>query len=68
MSSEPVTWNDADLTSVTRTTKQNDRDHIGLANGAAASEEHHPRHFPKSGFVASDPRKIKKEGGGKGNW
>jgi hypothetical protein len=53
---------------VTRSHKQNDRDHVGLADGTAAPEEHLPRYFAKSGHVDMDPKKVKKEGGGKGNW
>lgn len=53
---------------VTRSNKQNDRDHAGLANGTAAPEEHLPRYFAKHGFVDADPKKTKKNGGGKGNW
>ena len=53
---------------MTRSHKQNDRDHVGLADGTAAPEEHLPRYFAKSGHVDADPKKVKKEGGGKGNW
>jgi hypothetical protein len=53
---------------VTRSHKLNDRDHAGLADGTAAPEEHLPRYFAKSGHVDADPNKIKKNGGGKGNW
>jgi hypothetical protein len=53
---------------VTRSHKQNDRDHVGLADGTAAPEEHLPRYFAKSGHIDADPKKVKKEGGGKGNW
>ena len=53
---------------MTRSHKQNDRDHVGLADGTAAAEEHLPRYFAKSGHIDSDPKKVKKEGGGKGNW
>lgn len=53
---------------VTRSHKHNDRDHVGLADGTAAPEEHLPRYFAKAGHVDADPKKVKKEGGGKGNW
>jgi hypothetical protein len=53
---------------VTRSYKQNDRDHVGLADGTAEAAEHLPRYFAKSGHVDADPKKVKKEGGGKGNW
>jgi len=53
---------------MTRSHKLNDRDHAGLADGTAAPEEHLPRYFAKSGHVDADPKKTKKDGGGKGNW
>lgn len=53
---------------MTRSHKQNDRDHAGLADGTAAPEEHLPRYFAKNGFIDADPKKTKKNGGGKGNW
>ncbi|MCJ1412365.1 hypothetical protein MMC19_006459 [Ptychographa xylographoides] len=53
---------------LTRSHKHNDRDHVGLADGTAAPEEHLPRYFAKSGHVDVDPKKVKKEGGGRGNW
>ena len=56
------------LYSVTRSHKSNDRDHVALADGTAPAEEHLPRYFAKSGHVDADPKKVKKEGGGKGNW
>lgn len=55
------------LSSVTRSHKQNDRDHVALANGTASAEEHLPRYFAKAG-VAVDPNGTKKGGSGKGNW
>lgn len=53
---------------VTRSHKQNDRDHVALADGTAIAEDHLPRYFAKSGHADADPKKVKKEGGGKGNW
>ena len=53
---------------VTRSYKQNDRDHAGLADGTADDIQHLPRYFAKSGHVDADPKKVKKEGSGKGNW
>lgn len=53
---------------MTRSHKANDRDHVALADGSAPAEEHLPRYFAKSGHVDADPKKVKKEGGGKGNW
>lgn len=54
--------------SVTRSHKLNGRDHSGLSDGMAASLEHIPRYFAKSGPIDADPKKTKKDGGGKGNW
>jgi len=53
---------------MTRSYKYTDRDHAGLADGTAVPEEHLPRFFAKSGYIDQDPKKVKKEGGGKGNW
>jgi hypothetical protein len=53
---------------VTRTHKVNNRDHVGLANGTAAVEEHLPRYFGKAGHSGDDPAGTKKQGNGKGNW
>lgn len=55
-------------TKVTRSNKANGRDHVALANGTAAPEEHLPRYFAKSGGENIDPRNVKKKGSGKGNW
>ncbi|KAI4256215.1 MAG: hypothetical protein LQ352_002172 [Teloschistes flavicans] len=52
---------------MTRSHKQNDRDHVALADGTAIAEDHLPRYFAKSGHADADPKKVKKEGGGKGN-
>lgn len=53
---------------MTRSHKFNDKDHAGLADGTAAPSEHLPRYFAKHGHVNEDPKKTKKNGGGKGNW
>lgn len=53
---------------VTRTHKATDRDHVGLANGTAAPEEHLPRYFGKAGYDGNNPSGTKKQGGGKANW
>lgn len=53
---------------MTRSHKANDRDHKGIAEGTAAPQEYLPRFFAKSGYVDTDPKKIKKDGGGRGNW
>ena len=50
---------------MTRSHKQNDRDHAGLPDGTASAEEHLPRYFAKSGYSDVDPKKTKKNGGGK---
>ncbi|KAK4696267.1 hypothetical protein P7C71_g1624, partial [Lecanoromycetidae sp. Uapishka_2] len=59
---------DSYVKEVTRSHKQNDRDHAGLADGTADDAQHLPRYFAKSGHIDADPKKVKKEGGGKGNW
>lgn len=53
---------------MTRSHKFNDKDHQGLADGTAAPEEHLPRFFAKHGHAGEDPKKTKKNGGGKANW
>jgi len=53
---------------MTRTNKENDRNHAGLADGTALPEDHLPRYFGKAGHVDADPTGIKKQGGGRGNW
>ena len=54
---------------MTRSHKLNDRDHVALSDGASTgSHEHIPRYFAKSGPIDADPKKTKKDGGGKGNW
>jgi hypothetical protein len=53
---------------VTRSHKANDRDHKGIAEGVVLPVDHLPRFFAKSGFADADPKKIKKDGGGRGNW
>lgn len=53
---------------MTRTQKANNRDHVGLANGTAAPEEHLPRYFAKAGHDGVNPSSTKKQGQGRGNW
>lgn len=53
---------------MTRSHKANDRDHKGLAEGTALPSEHLPRFFAKSGHADVDPKKVKKDGSGRGNW
>lgn len=70
-SSSPVWFpprTDADASPVTRSHKANDRNHAALADGTAGPEDHVPKYFAKHGFSDADPKKTKKNGGGKGNW
>jgi hypothetical protein len=53
---------------VTRSHKANDRDHKGLAEGTAVRLDYLPRYFAKTGHVDVDPKKVKKDGNGRGNW
>lgn len=54
---------------MTRSHKANERDHAGVANGSAGNEEQNmPRYFSKTGLVETDPKSMKKNGSGKGNW
>ncbi|KAK6376134.1 hypothetical protein LTS17_007385 [Exophiala oligosperma] len=53
---------------MTRTNKGNDRNHSALADGTAVAEDRLPRYFAKHGHVDADPKAVKKQGGGKGNW
>ncbi|KAI9723491.1 MAG: hypothetical protein M1828_004221 [Chrysothrix sp. TS-e1954] len=53
---------------LTRSHKQNDRDHSGLADGTADADQHLPRYFAKHGHIDADPKKTKKDGAGKANW
>ena len=53
---------------MTRSHKFGDKDHAGLADGTVAPQEHVPKFFAKNGFADADPKKTKKNGGGRGNW
>ncbi|KAL5050187.1 hypothetical protein BDW71DRAFT_121748 [Aspergillus fruticulosus] len=53
---------------MTRSHKVNGRDHSAAQDAVTAPTENIPRYFAKSGPVDADPRKTKKDGGGKGNW
>lgn len=53
---------------MTRSHKFGDKDHAGLADGTALPQEHMPKFFAKNGFADADPKKTKKNGGGRGNW
>ncbi|SCN79006.1 uncharacterized protein FFB20_09477 [Fusarium fujikuroi] len=63
-------WADKEgvLLTVTRSHKANDRDHKGIAEGTALPTENVPRFFGKNGFADVDPKKVKKDGSGRGNW
>ncbi|KAK6443756.1 hypothetical protein FP744_10000004 [Trichoderma asperellum] len=56
------------LSHLTRSHKYGERDHKGLADGSVSPTEQLPRFFAKSGYVDTDPKKVKKDGCGKGNW
>ncbi|KAF6826748.1 hypothetical protein CPLU01_09504 [Colletotrichum plurivorum] len=56
------------LLNVTRSHKYNDRDHAAIADGTATAQEHLPRYFAKHGHEGVDPKKVKKNGGGRSNW
>lgn len=55
---------------MTRSHKFNDKDHAAIAEGTASPQDqvHVPKFFGKHGFEGVDPKKTKKNGGGKANW
>ncbi|KAI0015157.1 hypothetical protein F4780DRAFT_765303 [Xylariomycetidae sp. FL0641] len=53
---------------MTRSHKFNEKDHAGLAEGTVLPHENQPKFFAKHGYEGVDPKKTKKNGGGKGNW
>lgn len=53
---------------MTRSHKFGEKNHAGLADGTVLPQEHLPKFFAKNGFADTDPKKTKKNGGGKGNW
>ena len=53
---------------MTRSHKANGKNHAGIAEGTALPVENGPKFFGKHGFEGVDPKKTKKNGGGKGNW
>jgi hypothetical protein len=53
---------------MTRSHKANGRDHKGIAEGTAVPVENVPKFFAMNGYAGVDPKKIKKDGAGKGNW
>ncbi|KAK4158510.1 ATPase-stabilizing factor 15 kDa protein [Chaetomidium leptoderma] len=56
------------LLAVTRSHKFGDKDHAGLADGTVLPQDQLPKYFGKSGFADADPKKTKKNGGGRANW
>jgi hypothetical protein len=50
---------------VTRTHKATDRDYNADPDSQELSG---PKYFAKHGFADANPKKTKKDGGGKGNW
>jgi len=53
---------------MTRSHKFGDKDHAGIAEGTVLPQEHIPKFFAKNGFADADPKKTKKNGGGRANW
>ncbi|KAI0601487.1 hypothetical protein F4775DRAFT_589266 [Biscogniauxia sp. FL1348] len=53
---------------VTRSHKYNEKDHAAIAEGIALPHDNLPKFFAKHGFEGVDPKKTKKNGGGKANW
>ncbi|KAI1327202.1 hypothetical protein F5Y16DRAFT_199915 [Xylariaceae sp. FL0255] len=53
---------------LTRSHKFNEKDHAGIAEGTVLPQENIPKFFAKNGFEGVDPKKTKKNGGGRGNW
>ena len=53
---------------MTRSHKFGEKDHPGLADGTVRPQDQVPKFFAKSGFADADPKKTKKNGGGRGNW
>jgi hypothetical protein len=53
---------------MTRSHKFGEKDHAGLADGTVSPQDQVPKFFGKSGFADADPKKTKKNGGGRGNW
>ncbi|KAJ5578936.1 hypothetical protein N7450_007803 [Penicillium hetheringtonii] len=56
------------IKTVTRSHKFNDREYQTPEGGVIPPQENLPRFFGKSGPTDADPKKTKKDGGGKGNW
>ncbi|KAI5923172.1 hypothetical protein F4810DRAFT_710925 [Camillea tinctor] len=56
------------MSSLTRSHKYNEKDHAGIAEGTVLPHENVPKFFAKHGFEGVDPKKTKKNGGGRANW
>jgi len=53
---------------MTRSHKLNERDHAAMAAGTSNASDRLPRFFGKNGLAGTDPKKVKKNGAGKGGW
>jgi len=53
---------------MTRSHKFNDKDHTAVAETTGHPNTSVPKFFGKHGFADADPKKTKKNGGGKANW
>jgi len=53
---------------MTRSHKFGEKDHAGIAEGTVMPQDHLPKFFGKHGFADADPKKTKKNGGGRANW
>ncbi|KAI4597479.1 hypothetical protein KJ359_004180 [Pestalotiopsis sp. 9143b] len=53
---------------LTRSHKYNEKDHAGIAEGTVLPQDNVPKFFAQNGFAGVDPKKTKKNGGGRGNW
>ncbi|KAI5855568.1 hypothetical protein GGS23DRAFT_601330 [Durotheca rogersii] len=58
----------SDKRALTRSHKYNDKDHASIADGTILPHENLPKFFAKNGFDGVDPKKTKKNGGGRANW
>ncbi|KAI1850205.1 hypothetical protein JX265_002103 [Neoarthrinium moseri] len=56
------------LPASTQVTRYNEKDHAGIAEGTAFPTDNLPKFFAQNGFAGVDPKKTKKNGGGRGNW
>ncbi|KAH6655611.1 hypothetical protein BKA67DRAFT_690388 [Truncatella angustata] len=59
---------DFNRTPLTRSHKYTDKDRVGIAEGTVLPQEIIPKFFAQNGFAGVDPKKIKKNGGGRSNW